>query len=225
MKTKVLRSVPLHGLIVVQPSSPKESTVEASNLTRLDRQYSMSSIAYVIAALAALFLLYQGSRMGARRFSGSNDGETAKRLFLFLLDQAERDLIIYDDGNDVEDSIYANEAVLDALEAKLRHEPDFTVRCLFNCDGPQQLHDRFDNEPRFTIRTTGLGEKAPRDLHLKVADRGRMAYLTQHEFNSTTRLYELVDCLTVWKRALGGVAREELGDCIDVFDQRFADAA
>ena len=99
------------------------------------------------------------------------------------------------------------------------------MKCLFNCDGPQPLRDRFASEPRVSIRSTNLTEKAPRDMHLKIVDRGRLAYLTQHEFNSTTRLYELLDCLTVWSWGLAKVARRKLGDCMERFDQRFAAAA
>lgn len=185
----------------------------------------MTAIAYVIAALAVAFLVVRASQMGARRFSGSNDGETAKRFFLLLLDQAKDEIIVYDDGNDVADSIYADETVLDAIQDKLDNEPGFSMKCLFNCDGPQPLRDRFSDEQRVAIRSTNLGEKAPRDMHLKIVDRGRLAYLTQHEFNSTTRLYELVDCLTVWSWGLKKVARRELGDCMEQFDQRFAAAA
>ena len=107
---------------------------------------------------------------------------------------------------------------------RLGFEPP-TVRVLFNCDGPEPLRERFKDEPRVSIRTTGLGRVALRDTHFKIIDGGRMAYLTQHEFDSTVRLYELVDCLTVARWSVKWVARRELGDHMGQFETRFANAS
>ena len=185
-------------------------------------------IAYALAVasiLWALWALARGTgRMGVRRFTGVNDGDTAKRYFLLLLSQARRQMIVYDDGDDAEESIYKDDEVLSAIESKLSSHPEFTMRCLFNCAPPKALREKFEALPCVDLRTTGLGEKAPRDPHLKVIDGGRMAYLTRHSFGSRSTPYELVDCLTVAPWALKGVARAELGGCLEAFDQKFQQA-
>lgn len=186
-------------------------------------------IAYSLAIGSVLLsvgiLVAAIGRMGVRRLTGLNDADTSKRYFLLLLSQARHTMIVYDDGDKVQDSVYYDDKVLQAIDQKLREDSDFRMQCLFNCPVPQPLHERFEGQKRIDARTTGTGDKGPRDTHLKIIDDGRMAYLTRHEFGSPTRPYELVDCLTVATWALRSVATRELGDCMEVFAQRFAQAA
>lgn len=187
----------------------------------------MAFVAYALTALTAVgslgLLIAHLGKMGARRINGLNDPTTARRFFTLLLNQAKEKMIVYDDGSNVADSIYTDPHVIDAIEAKLHGTPGFRIECLFNCPVPTPLLERFGDHDRVEMKTTGLGEKAPRDTHLKIIDGGRMAYLTQHEYDSLTRAYELVDCLTVWR--LKRVARKELGGIMDLFDARFRQAA
>lgn len=161
----------------------------------------------VVLTFVALFI-YIG-RMGAYRLTGRNDGEVTRDSVLLLLERARDKMIVYDDGDPVGDSLYSNDAVLSALWEKLKANPDFVVQCLFNCPVPVALLDKFSGNSQFEARTTGLGPNAPRDTHIKAIDGGRMAYLSQHEFGSTVRTYELVNCLSVAGWALKGVARRE----------------
>ena len=169
-------------------------------------------------------VVYSG-RMGTRRLTGLNDSDTSKRYFLLLLGQARHKMITYDDGNDVEDSVYKDQEVLKAIEEKLREHPEFTMQCLFNCPVPDSLRTKFAEEHRMAFRSTGLGKEAPRDTHMKIIDDGRMAYFTRHDYGSVVRPYELVDCLTVAPWALKSVARGEIGDCMELFDKRFQQAS
>ena len=186
-------------------------------------------IAYTLTgiclAVSVVVVVRSIGRMGTRRLTGLNDRDTAKRYFLLLLDLARHRMTVYDDGNDVQDSIYRDAEVLEAVEKKLRKHPEFSIRCLFNCPVPTPWCEGFAQDPRMEARTTGLGERAPRDTHLKVIDGGRMAYLARHAFGAMDRPYELVDCLNVAPWALTRVAREELGDCLERFDQRFQQAS
>ena len=118
-------------------------------------------------------------------------------------------------------SFYSDQEVLNAIDTKLRENPRFVMKCLFNCPVPHPLSTTFARETRVNLRTTGLGKDRPRDTHMKVIENGRMAYFTQHDFGSTVRQYELVDCLTVRPWALKGVVKRELGDCLKLFEQRF----
>ena len=182
------------------------------------------SLVIIVVTLSVALLVFHTGKMGARRLTGLNDPAITKSYFLLLLNQAQTEMIVYDDGNDVSDSVYTDDEVLAAIDKKFNEQPRFTMRCLFNCPVPEPLQSRFVHESRLDARSTQLGKSAPRDAHLKVIDSGRMAYLTKHEFDSTTRSYELVDCLTVAPWALRRVARSELGDCMDLFNERFQQA-
>ena len=160
-------------------------------------------------------VVYSG-RMGTRRLTGLNDGDTSKRYFLLLLGQARHKMITYDDGNDVEDRVYKDQEVLNAIEEKLRERPEFTMQCLFNCPVPDSLRSKFAEEHRMAFRS---------DAHMKIIDDGRMAYFTRQDYSSMVRPYELVDCLTVAPWALKGVVRGEIGDCMELFDKRFQQAS
>ena len=183
------------------------------------------AIAYALAiatvGLSVVALAVHAARMGVRRFTGLNDPGTSKSYFLLLLAQAQSSMMVYDDGNDVADSLYTNEEVLDAIEKKFRDTPKFTMQCLLNCPVPERMRDKFSKESRMDARTTGLGSDAPRDTHLKIIDKGRMAYLTQHDYDSMVRPYELVDCLTVAGWALKGVARREMPGLMEEFEKKF----
>ena len=179
------------------------------------------SLAFIAVAWSLFLLVYYTSRMGVRRLTGLNDSDITKSYFLILLGHAQNEMIAYDDGNDVEDSVYTDDEVLNAIEKKLHENPRFEMRCLFNCPVPEVLKNKFDQESRLDLRSTGLAENAPRDTHLKVIDGGRLAYLTKHEFNSMNRYYELVDCLTVAPWVLRRVARAELGQSLNRFNERF----
>lgn len=179
------------------------------------------ALTFAAVGLSVLALGVHAARMGVRRITGLNDPDTSKRYFLLLLDQAQSSMIVYDDGNDVADSLYSNEEILDAIEGKFRDNPKFTMQCLLNCPVPDRMRDKFSKETRMDARTTGLGSDAPRDTHLKIIDKGRMAYLTQHDFGSMVRPYELVDCLTVAGWALKGVARREMAGLVEEFEKKF----
>lgn len=177
----------------------------------------------VVICSIALLVLHAG-KMGTRRLTGLNDPDITKRYFLLLLDRAQKNMVVYDDGNDVEDSVYSDDDVLSAIDTKFEQQPEFRMRCLFNCPVPEPLRLKFAQGSRLDARSTGLGDRAPRDTHLKVIDNGRMAYLTRQDYNSMTRNYELVDCLTVAPWVLKRVARSELGACVTLFEDRFQQA-
>ena len=186
-------------------------------------------VAYTIVILSVVTsmsaIVYGIGKMGSRKLTGLNDPETAKRYFLLLLGQAREEMLLYDDGDSVADSIYADQEVLSAIKRKLDEHATFTMRCLFNCPVPEAFQEAMHGEDRVDARTTGLGEDAPRDTHLKVIDKGRLAYLTRHGYGSMVRPYELVDCLNVASWALKGAVREELGGHMETFEKRFATAA
>lgn len=63
------------------------------------------SLMFFTIVISGWMLVLHVSRMGARRFTGLNDGDIAKRYFLLLLSQAKRTMVVYDAGNEIQDSV------------------------------------------------------------------------------------------------------------------------
>ena len=184
-------------------------------------------VALAVFAACAYFMIAEFSRglakLGVDRFGGKNSSETAKDYFKKLLRAAERKMIIYDDGNHMEDSLYADGEVIAAVREKLVAFPEFSVQCFFNDDEELPFRDELAGHARVEIRT-GTGN-ASRDTHCKIIDDGRMDYLSTHDHGDPERDYEVIDCMLVPDKHLGRVARKELGEHIDNFSQKFSAAA
>lgn len=141
--------------------------------------------------------------------SDSNSDEAAVEHFKALLREAERSMVVHDDGNKMAGSIYENEEIIDAVRQKLTNNEHFRLACHFNCDG-----NRFTEElrqcPGVEIRI-GHGERPEDDVHYKMIDCGRKAHLSRHEFNSKERRYKVIDCGSVPSRLMEQVTDAVLG--------------
>lgn len=150
----------------------------------------------------------------------TNDDDFAIGKFTDLLEQAQSNMTVYDDGNKMEGSLYMQQEVVDAIEQKLHDVPSFTLRCYFNCDDPSTLfRQAFDSEDRVDIRI-GTGER-PDYTHYKIIDDGRMAYLSQHRHGESKRKFQVIDCTGVNRRALKRVTDSLLGKYKKDIKQKF----
>ena len=150
----------------------------------------------------------------------TNDDDLAVDSFTDLLEKAGLNMTVYDDGNNMEGSIYTKQEVVDAVKKKLSNVPSFTMRCYFNYDEKDILFRKtFDGEARVDIRTRG-GTR-PDDTHYKIIDAGRMAYLSQHGHGSRQRKFQVVDCTSVSKFALKSVTDNILGEYKKDIEQKF----
>ena len=128
---------------------------------------------------------------------GENTDTTTKQHFLDLLEEAEHTMVIYDDGNKMASSIYADQDILEALKKKLQEYPDFQVQCLFNFPDPDLPFRReFSQVPSVEIRTRS--SRFP--IHYKIIDDGDRAYLSRHDPGESKRQFRTVDCTKVPKR-------------------------
>ena len=128
-----------------------------------------------------------------------NDDDSVVSNFIELLDEARTSMILYDDGNDIAGSMYNDTRVIDAVHSKLRHNPDFELRCLFNCDDAVEFRKQFADEPQVEIRTRTDMDSDGR-THYKIIDGGLKAYLSRHCLGSRQRQSKTVDCSNVSKR-------------------------
>ena len=153
-----------------------------------------------------------------------NDDDSAVRSFLGMLNEALDSLIICDDGDDSDGSLYNNHRVIVAVRDKLGHNPAFGLRCLFNCDDNVLFRRELANGRRVQVRILGSGE--PLDgIHDKVIDGGTKASLSRHALGSKQRRYKSVDCTPVPPRYRGRVADRVLGAYNEDFEHESKDSA
>ena len=128
-----------------------------------------------------------------------NDYESVVGNLIELLDEARTSMILYDDGNGRAGSVYNDSRVIDAVHSKLRANPDFELRCLFNCDDAEEFRKEFADEPQVEIRTR-TDVDSEDNVRYKIIDGGLKAFLSRHRIGSSRRRCKIVDCANVSKR-------------------------
>ena len=155
---------------------------------------------------------------------GENNDSLTKQRFLDLLERAEYSIIIYDDGNKMPNSIYADSDVLGTFRQKLQESPGFQVRCLFNCNDPSlPFRKEFFQHPSVEIRTRNPN-KSEFPIHYKIIDEGDKAYLSRHDLGKSNRKFQIVDCTAVPKRHRKYVRDTVLREYKQDFRQAFTEA-
>ena len=139
-----------------------------------------------------------------------NDDDSVVNYFIELLTEARTSMVVYDDGNNMDGSLYNDDRVIDAVRSKLRANPDFELRCLFNCDDDVEFRKVLANEQQVEIRTHSDADSKSK-IHYKIIDEGEKAYLSLHELGATERKYRIVDCTSVSKRHRSYAAQSVLG--------------
>ena len=126
--------------------------------------------------------------------SGVNDDEAAAMMFIDVLKQAERTLVIYDDGNKMGRSVYDNERVIEAVRNHLSCNEALVIRCLFNdkedIDLVQQMQSEHPARFRVWYRS---GPRPQGDVHYKIADDGVIGHLSSHGYAQPERRFKLLD--------------------------------
>ena len=152
-----------------------------------------------------------------------NDDDSVVSNFIELLDEAHTSMILHDDGNNMDGSVYNDRRVIDAVRGKLRVNPDFKLQCLFNCNEDVRFRKEFANEPQVEIRTRTVTGSVG-GVHYKIIDGGVKAYLSRHERGSRDRIYKIVDCTNVSKRHRSRIAEIVLGKYTADFASAFSAA-
>ena len=132
--------------------------------------------------------------LSVRVTRGVNDNDTAAYMFICLVSKVENEMIIHDDGDNTDDSIYNNDKVIKAVRKRLGEQTDLTIKCFFNENEDIKMVSLGELFPgRFVVRYR-QGERPDRDIHYKIIDDGRKGYLSVHDLGGCSRKYELIDC-------------------------------
>ncbi len=151
----------------------------------------------------------------------ANDNKIATAKFKELLHEAQSSLIVYDDGDDVDDSIYKNEEIASLTRQKLQDNPNFHIRCLFNADNPElAFRKALDGCSRADIRILN-SHSFELPIHYKIIDNGTKAYLSRHPRSSSERHFSILDCTEVSEADRKLVVNVVLGEYRGHFDWAF----
>lgn len=139
-------------------------------------------------------------RGGRIMFRERNSNTMALEYFVQVVNAAENRLIVHDDGDDVADTPYNDERVLDALAQRLETCHELEVKMLFNVKDENlrivRMADKYDHRLQIRYkngRPTG-------DIHYKIAD-DRIGYFSEHDQGSSDRKMWVYDFTDTTKKA------------------------
>lgn len=131
-----------------------------------------------------------------------NSNEEAERIFLELLREAQNEIVMYDDGDTGEGSLYQSETVVQEIKAKLRKNPGFKVDCLLNHRTGSTLFEKELDQVTSGVRIRQRRDD-PSRIHYKIID-GRKAYVSCHRQGQAARNRTMIDCTNALPRRRKG---------------------
>lgn len=183
-------------------------------MTSVEPVFSILGVLAPVLA-ACVFAYYTRELSGLRFEVGHNSDTIASEVFLRLLKDARKEMLVCDDGNKMDSSIYEDDDVIAAVREKLAANEQFRMRCLFSDDEDTKFRRAFQDEHRVEIKT-GVQR---RPVHYKIIDGGRSGYLSRHKHGETQRAFKL------YEGARGWVQEMALKRYIADIDQEFRHAA
>ena len=130
----------------------------------------------------------------------TNDNEEAEKAFLALLTEAEAEVVMYDDGDTNDGSLYMSQEVVQAIKDKLREQPAFRVECVLNKrTGVTRFETELAEERNVRIRER---RENPSRIHYKIID-GKKAYVSCHQSGNAARNRRIIDCTNALSRHAG----------------------
>ncbi len=179
---------------------------------------------YTVAIGGAIFVAYlivqDVVQMGVRMEQGKNNVETPKTYLLHMLDAAESQITIFDDGDKVNDSLYEDSSIVNAFVQKRQAVPGFAIACYFNNPRQTPFRDALEGQPGVTICTGDGTKREGYEVHYKIIDGGKMGYLSRHEEHSLARRFQFIDCSEVTRWGFPAVSEKHFGKYFRDFDKR-----
>lgn len=118
----------------------------------------MTAWLLAIVATVVPLLYYVYRTVGLLRLGlqvGMNDSSFAAETFLKLLKDAERTMLICDDGNSMTDSIYDRKDVADQVLDCLKANPRLRIMCLFFSNDDTVFTGMLDGHAQVTMKRGG----------------------------------------------------------------------
>ena len=156
---------------------------------------------FIIAVAGSMYLVWQfilvRRILSIKSESGWNTDQKPIEAVIDLVNEATSQIEIYDDGNDMEDSLYNNKEFFKAIDSKLKESKgNFRVICLFNEDSDMEFKRHFAGNPKVEIYKR-KPSKPLSPIHYKIIDGWKKAYLSRHGYGQHEREYRLIDCTGV----------------------------
>ena len=181
---------------------------------------ALGAASVVVVLATTVYACWQCQSRGGNVIEDQNSGKKAVVYFMRVLEEADEQMRIHDDGDSVEGSIYNDKDVMAALDRKLQDGSKLKVRILFNNRGVRldilDLAKKHGDRLRIRYRKGG---RPAGDIHYKIADR-RMGYFSEHGEGSIDRKIWVYEFQHAPRRARDWV----FGDTIRRFEQEFAQA-
>ena len=175
----------------------------------------MMVLVVIVLVIGTIYIIRAQKYLSVRILSGSNDDKTATCVFIELVAEVERNFIIHDDGG-AGSPIYDDCDVIEAVRKRLHECGELTIKCLFNQNGAriESLDKEFPG--RFIVRCQ-QDKRTKNDVHFKIIDGGRKAYLSTHAVGISERKYELIDCTNSTRK----IRQQMFGKFYDRVDMDF----
>ena len=158
-------------------------------------------------------------RGGPIMFRERNSNTMVLEYFVQVVNAAENRLIVHDDGDNVADTPYNDDRVLDALARRLETCHELEVKMLFNVKDEDLRIVRMANEYGHRLQIRYRNGRPTGDIHYKIAD-NTIGYFSEHDQGSSDRkiwVYDFKDTTkTARERAFGPHSR--------LFEREFAQA-
>ena len=135
-----------------------------------------------------------------------NDDAVAIRKAIFLVEEAQEEIEMFDDGDFSESfkSLYNDTGFIKSVEKKLQDDPNFRVRVFFNCGDPRlkfiQTFKDHEKKEQVEIYKLRNPKNRPSDVHYRLIDGGTKGVFSKHGRGDGNRMYRELNISTRSKR-------------------------
>ena len=186
---------------------------------------AITIVVIMVGVLPAIFLWFRVAdslKMDVQ--TGINDDDAAVLAFISVVSAAKDTLIVHDDGNKMDGTVYENKNAINAVLRQLNGQENLKVRFLFNeqesLEMVNELCSKFPERVTVRYRRGGRPPAGDIDIHYKIADAGIMGHLSDHEHGQPERYFKLFDCSRNSPRS----RKRVFGEYIERFERDFESA-
>ena len=132
---------------------------------------ALSAACLIVIPICGYYMWLACRLFGVRIEHRENEADWAEGKILQLLEQADRHLLIYEDGGPSAGSLCGSRQALSALERRMADRPQLAVKVLLNerpeADPLGEMRRRFGDRLQVRHRS---GKRPSRDIHFHIGD-------------------------------------------------------